>query len=203
MLLAVEGGGFFSSSATGYSKGLALLFLGRKSEERPMRVSPWNQYQLVEEETDPDFQLASGKTRASRGCACFGRASAGLEDPSPPKVGPLQQQDGLAKSSSVSENADDCVIENGADKNTGNFYLKSSLKKPCCASVVVRKDGDLHLASGEDDSNNPGCVGKRKVQWTDTCGKELAEIREFEVSEITSDDEFDHDNERTCACAIM
>ncbi|MCL7028297.1 hypothetical protein MKW94_018381 [Papaver nudicaule] len=181
MLLAVEGGGFFSSSATGYSKGLALLFLGRKSEERPMRVSPWNQYQLVEEESDPGFQLASCKARASRGCACFGRASAGLEDPSPPKVGPLQQQDDLAKSSSISENADDCVIENGDDKHTGKFFLKSSLKKPCCASVV-RKDGDLHVASVENDSNDPGCIGKRKVQWTDTCGKELAEIREFEVS---------------------
>uniref|UniRef100_A0A7N0VKX0 Cyclic nucleotide-binding domain-containing protein n=1 Tax=Kalanchoe fedtschenkoi TaxID=63787 RepID=A0A7N0VKX0_KALFE len=50
MLLAVEGGGFFSSSATGYSKGLSLLFLGQKKEDKskPMRVLPRNQYQLVD-----------------------------------------------------------------------------------------------------------------------------------------------------------
>ncbi|MCL7025606.1 hypothetical protein MKW94_027120, partial [Papaver nudicaule] len=122
-----------------------------------MRVSPWNQYQLVEEKSDPGFQQASCKAHASRGCACFDHASAGIEDPSPPK-----------------------------------FFLKSSLKKPCCTSVV-RRDGDLHVASMENDNNDPGCIGKRKVQWTgyigkkkvqwtDTCGKGLAEIREFEVS---------------------
>jgi hypothetical protein len=47
MLLAVEGGGFFSSSASGYSHGLSLLLLGKKGEEKAVKVSPWNQYRLV------------------------------------------------------------------------------------------------------------------------------------------------------------
>ncbi|OVA09180.1 hypothetical protein BVC80_27g13 [Macleaya cordata] len=188
MLLAVEGGGFFSSSATGYSKGLTLLLLGRKNEEKPMRVSPWNQYQLVEQETDPDFQLASGKNRASRGCAafvCFGRASAGLEGPSPPKVGPVQQQDDLPEPSSISEKTEDSIIDHGEDKNRGKFYLKSSLKKPDCAPVVC-EDDDLRGTSGEKENDVSDCIGKRKVQWTDTCGKDLAEIREFELRLVLS-----------------
>ncbi|CAI9266541.1 unnamed protein product [Lactuca saligna] len=105
MLLSVEGGGFFSSSALGYSKGLTLLLLGKKTKETPMRVTPWNQYQLVDQESDSDLHqsdsglhhsdsglhLASNKNRIIRGCAsylCFGRAAAGLDSPCPLKVGP-------------------------------------------------------------------------------------------------------------------
>ncbi|KAI9071212.1 hypothetical protein K1719_046829 [Acacia pycnantha] len=161
MLLAVEGGGFFSSSALGYSKGLTLLLLGQRSEDKPMKVSPWNQYQLVDQESDPELQLASTKNRISRGCAsfvCFGRASAGLDTPSPLKVGPAQQHD----------------VSPG--------------------SLVSDKDQSSHLDN----------IERRKVQWTDTCGNELTEIREFEPSEVDgSDDEFDNENDRACSCAIM
>ncbi|KAF8696763.1 hypothetical protein HU200_036396 [Digitaria exilis] len=61
MLLAVEGGGFFSSSASGYSHGLALLLLGRKAEEKPVKVLPWNHYRLVDREAEQVYHLASGK----------------------------------------------------------------------------------------------------------------------------------------------
>lgn len=204
MLLAVEGGGFFSSSATGYSKGFTLLFLGRKNEEKPMRVSPWNQYQLVEQETEPNFQLASRKNQVSPGCAafiCFGRASSRLEAPSPPKVGPIQQKDFLTKPSEANDD-ENSAADLGGNENGGQVHLKSSLKKPSDSALVVHSDDNQHEVLGENDSNAPSCTERRKVQWTDACGKDLAEIREFELSD-EGDEEFGRENKRTCVCAIM
>lgn len=181
MLLAVEGGGFFSSSASGYTKGLTLLLLGQKNEEKPMRVSPWNHYQLVDQESDTDLQLASGKNRLSRGCAsfvCFGRASAGLEVPSPLKVGPVQQQEGLP-GPTAADKVNDHLTDHDNDNNERDVPLKSSLKKPF-NSILVSCDGNECEPSSETCSDNPDCVGRRKVQWTDACGRELVEIKEFE-----------------------
>ncbi|KAF8404461.1 hypothetical protein HHK36_009346 [Tetracentron sinense] len=183
MLLAVEGGGFFSASASGYSKGLTFLLLGQKNEERPMRVLPWNQYQLVEQEFDTDLQLASGKNRVSCGCAsfvCFGRASAGLERPCPPKVGPVQQQD-ISPEPTISDKEGDCTTDHGDDNNVRKVCLKSSLKKPSNYIPVVGGDGDLRGTSDEKANDLPDCIERKKVQWTDACGRELAEIREFEL----------------------
>ncbi|KAL2894410.1 Heat shock 70 kDa protein 5 [Bienertia sinuspersici] len=184
MLLAVEGGGFFSSSASGYSKGLTLLLLGQRSDEKHMRVAPWNQYQLVDQETESDLQLASGKNRLSRGCAtfvCFGRASAGLDGQSPLKVGPTQPQD-ILPSGPLSERDKEQSIVVEDDNNARNITLKSSLKKPSHNIEQTIKKGDEQQPLAEEGSDLPGHAEKRKVQWTDACGKELAEIREFELS---------------------
>lgn len=184
MLFAVEGGGFFSSSASGYSKGLTLLLLGQRTEDdKPMRVSPWNQYQLVDQEPDPDLQLASSvKNRLSRGCACFGRASAGLDNPSHLKVGPAHQQD-VALGPLAPDKGNDHTVEiEDDDGNVIKVSLKSSLKKPSNSnSVSVQNVNDHdHETVVEDGSDISGHTDRRKVQWTDTCGSELAEIREFE-----------------------
>nr|AFQ20268.1 conserved hypothetical protein [Oryza rufipogon] len=87
MLLAVEVGGFFSSSASGYRNGLALLLLGHKGEEKPVKVTPWNHYRLVgggeAEPASEENNVPSGK------CAsfiCFGCPPARLEGVSPPKL---------------------------------------------------------------------------------------------------------------------
>lgn len=181
MLLAVQGGGFFSSSASGYSKGLTLLLLGQKNEEKPMRVSPWNQYQLVDQESDPDLQLASTKNRLARGCAsfvCFGRTSAGLDTPSPLKVGPAQQQDVLP-GSLVSDKSTEQMAAYG-DDDARKVALKSSLKKPSNSTPVSSDSSNVYVALGETRSDIPGPNERRKVQWTDVCGSELVEIREFE-----------------------
>ncbi|GER26153.1 transcription initiation factor TFIID subunit 4, partial [Striga asiatica] len=193
MLLAVEGGGFFSSSASGYSKGLTLLLLGQKNEEKPMRVAPWTQYQLVDQETDPDIQLAPGKNCLVSGC--FGRASSitGTDDSCPKKVGPSQNQE----------------VQRGPQKfddDDGNRKIgisrKSSLKKSVdFADAIV--DGRGFGISGEGDNDVSCQIERRKVQWTDASGGELFEIREFETSEDGSDDEFDLENGKTCACRIM
>ncbi|KAI3460460.1 hypothetical protein Pfo_017123 [Paulownia fortunei] len=217
MLFAVEGGGFFSSSASGYSKGLTLLLLGQKNEEKPMRVTPWNQYQLVDQETDPDLQLASGKNRPVRGCAsfvCFGCAAAGLESPSPLKVGPTQNQEVLPgppvfDESKDPKNSAGCVVVDGNDSKRKIASLKSSLKKAANSAPVASpgSGGD----GGKNNEHETVCEKnndvayqmERKVQWTDTIGGELFEIREFEMSEDGSDDDFDQGNEKTCSCRIM
>ncbi|PIM98619.1 hypothetical protein CDL12_28897 [Handroanthus impetiginosus] len=218
MLFAVEGGGFFSSSASGYSKGLTLLLLGQKNEEKPMRVTPWNQYQLVDQETDPDLQLASGKNRPVRGCAsfaCFGRAAAGLESPSPLKVGPTQNQEVLPgppvfDESKDPKNSAGCVVVDDDDNKRNIISLKSSLKKAANSAPIASTGGcgaceknDKHETLCERNNDVACQVDRRKVQWTDTSGGELFEIREFEMSEVGSDDEFDHGHEKTCSCRIM
>ncbi|GAV78049.1 hypothetical protein CFOL_v3_21517 [Cephalotus follicularis] len=207
MLLAVEGGGFFSSSVSGYSKGLTLLLLGQNSEDKSMRVSPWNHYQLVDQEPDPDLQLASAKNRLSRGCAslvCFGRASAGLDTPSPLKVGPAQQQDVLAGPVVSDEGKDHASEHDNNNINVRKISLRSSLKKSPNSPPVTVENLHERALLGEKGSDIPGHTERRKVQWTDACGSELVEIREFEPSEVDrSDDEFDNGNERSCSCTIM
>ncbi|KAF8025015.1 hypothetical protein BT93_F2003 [Corymbia citriodora subsp. variegata] len=206
MLLAVEGGGFFSASASGYSKGLTLLLLGQKNEEKQMRVSPWNHYQLVDQEPDTDLQLASTKNRLSRGCAsfiCFGRASAGLDTPSPLKVGPTQQQE-IAPDPLVSDKSKDQSIF-VEDDDARKVALRSSLKKSSTSNTVPVGNYNENQAVNEDGKDTHDLVERRRVQWTDACSSgELVEIREFEPSETGgSDDELDNGNERSCACSIM
>lgn len=187
MLLAVEGGGFFSASASGYSKGLSLLLLGQRDEDKPMRVAPWNQYQLVDQESDPDpqLQLASTKNRLSRGCAsfvCFGRTSAGLDTPSPLKVGPAQQPD-VSPGPLVPTKGKDPSgnVDGGDDDNRRKVTLKSSIKRPQVNKSVPAEAANEHEPSGGREVHNAGGQAeRRKVQWTDSCGSELVEIREFE-----------------------
>ncbi|KAL2489317.1 hypothetical protein Fot_42609 [Forsythia ovata] len=206
MLLAVEGGGFFSSSASGYSKGLTLLLLGQRKEEKPMRVTPWNQYQLVDQETDPDIQLATGKNRLVHGCAsfvCFGRATAGVESPSHLKVGPTQHQEVSQGRPVYDECKDQAHLADLLDDDTSNrssIILKSSMKKPTNSFPVSAATGGSFGNGQETLCENSNDVTsqteRRKVQWTDTSGGELYEIREFEMSEAELDDEFDHRNQK-------
>ncbi|XP_057794906.1 uncharacterized protein LOC131011142 isoform X2 [Salvia miltiorrhiza] len=189
MLLAVEGGGFFSSSASGYSKGLTLLLLGQKNEGELMRVAPWSQYQLVDQETDPypDLQLAPGKNRLVRGCAsfvCFGRAAAGHENSSPLKVGPTQNQEVLPEPVDIDESKDQVHSIDPVDYNENIrtiVSLKSSLKKSANISPVARAVDSGNSNKHEVDRDVAGQLERRKVQWTDTTGGELFEIREFEM----------------------
>ncbi|KAK4348715.1 hypothetical protein RND71_031470 [Anisodus tanguticus] len=209
MLFAVEGGGFFSSSASGYSKGLTLLLLGQKNEEKPMRVAPWNHYQLVDQETDSDLQLASGKNTLVRGCGsfeCFGRAGTGLESPSPLKVGHTQQPEVFPScpASDKSNGHSQCVNIIEDNHISPKVALKSSLKKPANSIPSSGGNGNECDAISEKGDDAPNPMEKRKVQWTDTSGGDLFEIREFEPSdEGESDDEFENGNERTCSCKIM
>ncbi|KAE9592516.1 hypothetical protein Lalb_Chr19g0130101 [Lupinus albus] len=189
MLLGVEGGGLFSSSASGYSKGLALLLLGQSSDDTSMK-------------SDPQLQLASTKNHLSRGGAsfvCFGRASAGLDTPSHLKVGPAHQHDVIPRSL-VSNKGNDSSSH--VDDDNRKVTLKSSLKKPQHNKPAPVDAISEHEATGGKGTDAPQ-TEKRKVQWTDDCGSELVKIREFEPSEAESFDEFDNANNRNCSCAVM
>ncbi|KAL1224456.1 hypothetical protein V5N11_035911 [Cardamine amara subsp. amara] len=215
MLLAVEGGGFFSASASGYSKGLTLLFSGDKDGDRPMRVVPWNQYQVVDQEPD-DTLLQLDSNRVSRGCAslsCFGSASAGLEKTiqSPLKVEPVQQQQLREVSSPesvdvVSEKGKDQISEadNVSSKEAFKLSLRSSLKRPSVAESRSLEDIKENETLSVDGSDLAGDMARRKVQWPDACGSELTQVREFEPSEMgLSDEEWEMGRQRTCSCVIM
>ncbi|KZV20089.1 hypothetical protein F511_00946 [Dorcoceras hygrometricum] len=176
-----------------------------------MRVTPWNQYQLVDQETVPDFQLASAKDRIARGCAsfgCFGSAATGLENQSPLQVGPNQTQEVLSRPAvlvecKIERNLDDRIDENHSTRKI--FSLKSSLKKSTDSSL------SLVASAGVDCSNrnehevlpemNAAAASQtgRKVQWMDATGGELVEVREFEMSEDGLDNEFNDGNEKTCS----
>lgn len=201
MLLAVEGVGFFSSSASGYSKGLSLLLLGRRSGERPMRVLPCNHYQLVE----PDIQLASIRKRVSRGCTpfiCFTRASAGADGPPPVKVG-LVNQSVTLPDPCIPDTSKDCTVSASADESESKVCLKSNLKKPLSRCSPIAGEGDHADNSIKEVQRNVGFT-ERRVQWIDSCGRELVEIREFEPSDDgSSDDEFEHERNQRCECVIQ
>ncbi|RDY04972.1 Light-harvesting complex-like protein OHP2, chloroplastic, partial [Mucuna pruriens] len=180
MLLTVEGGGFFSSSASGYSKGLALLILGQRSDDKPMRVLPWNQFQLVGQESDHELQLASRKKHLSSRCAsfvCFGRASAGLDNPSHLKVGPAKHHE--VSSGTLVSNKGNYPSANVND-DSRKVALKSSLKRQASKKPAPVEAATEHEASGGKGNDAPGQRERRKVQWTDACGSELVEIQEFE-----------------------
>lgn len=213
MLLAVEGIFFLSSSASGYSKGLSIL-LGYRKELKPMRVTPWNQYQLVDQVTDPNLQLASAKNWLVRRCAsfmCFGRTTAGLENQSTLKVGPTQNQEALPEPIAYDESKNQAHLVNSIvvdDSNRKMISLKSSLKKSEENAPVNVMEGDNRNRSNQEaacekEDHVPCQTDTRKVQWTDTTGGELYEIREFEMSEAGSDYDFNHENGKICSCRIM
>ncbi|XP_075520756.1 uncharacterized protein LOC142554029 [Primulina tabacum] len=177
-----------------------------------MRVSPWNQFQLVDKEVDPDIQLASGKNGLVCGCTffvCFGRPSARLESPCHLKVGPVQNQEVLPGRAVFCKSKDlRCSDDGDGDDSSVRkiISLKSSLKKPIDLSLAATDFGGCtkdHVAFCENNGDAACQMERRKVQWTDTSGGELFQVREFEMSENGSDDEFFHCNKKACSCSIM
>lgn len=180
MLLAVEGGGFFSSSASGYSSSLTLLLLGQKSEDKPMRVLPL----LLDREPDLNIQLASTKTWISWRCAsssfrCFRQNPTGPNPSTLKKAAPTQRQDSV-RTSPLSDNGKNHVPSSNDDNLASKMVLKSSLKKASDTTIVSVRNADGNEALGGKGNCDSSHVERRKVQWTDTCGSELAEVKEFE-----------------------
>lgn len=192
MLLAVEGGGFFSSSATGYSKGLTLLLIGHSKEDKLMRVAPLNNHYQFK--ADFDKQLATKKSFFFRRCGtfiCF-HCPSKVEGPTPNKA------DHVNNSESVSD------AKPSVTKSAEMLSFKSNLKKKSTVcDRVTSSDGELVPDSVEEGGD---CTRKKRIQWTDTCGGELVEIREFEPSDDGSSDqdfEFELDGNQKCGCVIQ
>lgn len=78
-----------------------------------------------------------------------------------------------------------CLDEGKLEQADNNNALKSCIRNEECPS----------------ESCAPREVEKKRVQWMDNLGKELAEIKEFECSE-TWDNDYDEDT-RGCVCVIL
>jgi len=205
MLLAVEGGGFFSSSASGYSHGLALLLLGRKSEEKHDKGSPCSHYRLVGQEAEHECPVPSGKNDVPGKCAsfiCFGCTPAKLVGASPPKLG----------SSNIPGSSSEPPSSSATGTATTNGSMNGSGRKGCLKNNLRRDSSERSTLSCSEEPRESleevqtlrSGMERRKVQWTDTCGKELFEIREFEVSDDgLSEDDRENEGFRKCECVIQ
>ncbi|KAL6620803.1 hypothetical protein ACP70R_035942 [Stipagrostis hirtigluma subsp. patula] len=199
MLLAVEGGGFFSSSASGYSHGLALLLLRRKGEEKRENTSACSHYGLVGQEAEHDCQVLSGKKNVPGKWAsfiCFGCTPARLVGASPLKL----CSNTTPKQSTIST------------KSAANGSISGSGRKGCLKNNLKRDSSERSTLSYGEDPREPleevptlkSGVERRKVRWTDTCGKDLFEIREFEISEDgLAEDKLENKGFRKCECVIQ
>lgn len=185
-----------------------------------MRVLPWNQNQ--------GLPLASSKQqeqqRESRRCCSFfcswcastgpdGSASASIKVDAFHRSSNSQRVDGsslaLAPPASLPISAP-VGIARGEAANGKNAVvkvcLKSNLKKPRASAGTHNTDSPTgspnRVNTGNDADVNRN--RKREVQWTDAHGKELVEIREFELSDSSgSDDEDDGEANQGCACVIQ
>ncbi|PAN17804.1 hypothetical protein PAHAL_3G155800 [Panicum hallii] len=205
MLLAVEGGGFFSSSASGYSHGLALLLLGRKSEEKHDKGSPCSHYRLVGQEAEHECPVPSGKNDVPGKCAsfiCFGCTPAKLVGASPPKLG----------SSNIPGSSSEQPSSSSTGTATTNGSINGSGRKGCLKNNPRRDSSERSTLSCSEEPRESleevqtlrSGMERRKVQWTDACGKELFEIREFEVSDDgLSEDDLENEGFRKCECVIQ
>ncbi|XP_057864177.1 uncharacterized protein LOC131072130 [Cryptomeria japonica] len=101
------------------------------------------------------------------------------------------------------------------NKCSNGMPLKSNLKRPSgtsddpIAGDAQKKTGSSentvgkeHLAEAEKGESNVNT--KRKVQWTDAHGQELAQIKEFERSDSNpSSDEGIGNSDESCTCVIQ
>ncbi|KAK4751942.1 hypothetical protein SAY87_020740 [Trapa incisa] len=199
MLLAVEGGGFFSSSASGYRKGLTLLLLGQKDKhDKDVRDSRWNQYHLVNQEPEIHFQPHLKRKWFSQ--MLFRCPSGGADASSSPEVGGAYQQE-IWPGSLVPDECKDIRADLIDATDHKMCAPRSTLKRRSNSASVPVLDAHEHESLIESVNHIPG---GRRVQWTDAVGTELVEIREFEPSEIgESDNESDSKSKRGCTCTIM
>ncbi|KAL0719533.1 hypothetical protein Bca4012_068857 [Brassica carinata] len=72
-------------------------------------------------------------------------------------------------------------------------------KEEACA-VEEKQEGEILKSSLKKAVLDSPSEKKKKVQWVDMMGKELAEIREFESSE---EDDIRYDGDQSCVCVIL
>ncbi|XP_042446450.1 uncharacterized protein LOC122031372 [Zingiber officinale] len=109
------------------------------------------------------------------------RANTGESATSPPNAALLHDFE-TSSESSTTDSGKESVADDVADEPEKQICLKSSMKKPLSdCSVPAAQDVKADDSSLESPSSTFGFAKRRKVQWTDACGKELLEIKEFEI----------------------
>ncbi|THU59100.1 hypothetical protein C4D60_Mb03t21430 [Musa balbisiana] len=116
----------------------------------------------------------------------------------------LVHQSKIPSDSSPSSDRGKLTINDAVKWDERKTCLKSNMKKPSKGYSMVCEADDARELLEEADNKMSCCTVGRKVQWTDKCGKELAEIREFEASDDgLSDDDFEGESFRRCECVIQ
>ncbi|XP_074585488.1 uncharacterized protein LOC141841241 isoform X1 [Curcuma longa] len=170
-----------------------------------MRVSPSNQYQLVKHETSSQIQLASPKEQVSCGCTSFTyfNCASTVENATSPPDAALLDDSETSSETSTTDSGKESVADDVVHEAEQEICIESSMKKPLADCFIPAvKDNTVNL-SIESPSSTAGFAKARRVQWTDACGKELFEIKEFQLSEgDLSDDDFGHGGDK-CNCVIL
>uniref|UniRef100_N1QQ34 Uncharacterized protein n=1 Tax=Aegilops tauschii TaxID=37682 RepID=N1QQ34_AEGTA len=155
--------------------------LETRTEEQPVRASSWNHYRLVDREAGHGGQLPPTKDDVPGKCAsftCFGCTPARLEGASPPKLSSSNTRQQLSSSTSRKGTNNGSSINGSGRKGC----LKSNSKRDSSDRGSIVSDEEQPRESLEEVQTLKTGMERRKVHWTDTCGKELFEIREFETS---------------------
>lgn len=94
-------------------------------------------------------------------------------------------------------------ISNSTDQLSGETVEVKD--ESCLEDDKLEQASEAHALKScirsKEAPSGPGEVEKKKVQWVDNIGKELADIKEFESSEIW-DIDYDEDS-RGCVCVIL
>lgn len=101
-------------------------------------------------------------------------------------------------------------MDSKGSKDGKNYIMDT----PVVVCVMEDEKVEDHV-NGEDDSDSnsllpprSGCMSRnsgktrRKVQWNDKNGNQLAEVLEYEPSDV-SDSEDDDEDSDSCICTIM
>ncbi|CAN7112578.1 uncharacterized protein LOC103849772 [Brassica rapa] len=97
----------------------------------------------------------------------------------------------------VDDNDDHYVDAHAAECVDGDHAIEE--KEEACG-VEEKQEGGILKSSLKKEVLDSPRVEKKKVQWVDLMGKELAEIREFESSE---EDDVRYDGDQSCVCVIL
>ncbi|KAH0934179.1 hypothetical protein HID58_011296 [Brassica napus] len=147
---------------------------------------------------------------------CFSKPSPHIYTPGSQRLESTPPQVASSASTVVDDNDDDhyvdAHVEEGVDHVNGLLnkvretdYVIEEKEEDCTLEEKQEEeeghsDGEILRSSTKEvlDSADGGIMEKKKkVQWVDLMGKELAEVREFESSE---EDDIRYDGDKSCVC---
>ncbi|CAF2101726.1 BnaA05g25820D [Brassica napus] len=136
----------------------------------------------------------------------YASGSLKLEDTPPPPPPPPPQVSSVVDDGDDDDQYVDAQVEEVVDHVDGllNEVREEEGKEEDCALEEGQSNGEILKSSLKketlDSEDGERREKKKKVQWVDLMGKELAEIREFESSE---EEEIRYDGDRSCVCVIL
>ncbi|WZY83752.1 hypothetical protein YC2023_030136 [Brassica napus] len=161
---------------------------------------------------------------------CFSKPSPHIYTPGSQRLESTPPQVASSASTVVDDNDDDhyvdAHVEEGVDHVNGLLnkvretdYVIEEKEEDCTLEEKQEEeeghsDGEILRSSTKEvlDSADGGIMEKKKkVQWVDLMGKELAEVREFEsrfwsdicLQLLCEEDDIRYDGDKSCVCVIL